>query len=61
MDRVYSQLIAFTLVFLATDAALLAADSHGTGPNDLGVRFYYDWVGDHVGRWEYPKHVKNEE
>jgi hypothetical protein len=31
---------------------------YGTGPNDRGVRFYYDWVRDHVGRWEYPRHVK---
>jgi len=31
---------------------------YGTGPNDRGVRFYYDWVRDNVGRWEYPKHVK---
>lgn len=30
---------------------------YGTGPNDRGVRFYYDWVRDHVGRWEYPHHV----
>lgn len=29
----------------------------GTGPNDRGVRFYYEWVRDNVGRWEYPKHV----
>lgn len=30
---------------------------YGTDVNDRGVRFYYDWVRDHVGRWEYPKHV----
>jgi hypothetical protein len=30
---------------------------YGTGPNDRGVRFYYEWVRDHVGRWEYPRHV----
>lgn len=30
---------------------------YGTGPNDRGVRFYYEWVRDHVGRWEYPHHV----
>ncbi len=29
----------------------------GTGPNDRGVRFYYEWVRDNVGRWEYPHHV----
>jgi hypothetical protein len=33
----------------------------GTGPNDRGVRFYYDWACDHVGRWEYPKYFKNKE
>jgi hypothetical protein len=31
---------------------------YGTGPDDRGVRFYYDWVHDHVGRWEYPQHIK---
>lgn len=30
---------------------------YGTGPNDRGVRFYYEWVRDNVGRWEYPRHV----
>ncbi len=30
---------------------------YGTGTNDRGVRFYYEWVRDHVGRWEYPRHV----
>lgn len=30
---------------------------YGTGPNDRGVRFYYDWVRDNVGRWEFPRHV----
>lgn len=30
----------------------------GTGPSDRGVRFYYQWVRDHAGRWEYPRHVK---
>jgi hypothetical protein len=40
----------------------------GTGPNpekggsgrsedDRGVAFYFDWVAEHVGRWEYPRHV----
>jgi hypothetical protein len=29
----------------------------GTGPNDRGVRFYYEWVRDNVGRWQYPNHV----
>lgn len=31
---------------------------HGTGTNDRGVRFYYEWVRDNVGRWEYPNHVR---
>lgn len=30
---------------------------YGTGVNDRGIRFYYEWVQDNVGRWEYPKHV----
>ncbi len=30
---------------------------YGTGPTDRGIRFYYDWVRDNVGRWEYPHHV----
>jgi hypothetical protein len=29
----------------------------GTGPEDRGIRFYYDWVEQHVGRWVYPRHV----
>ena len=34
------------------------AGGYGTGPNDRGIRFYYDWVRDHVGRYEYPRHFK---
>lgn len=34
---------------------------YGTGPNDRGIRFYYEWVRDNVGRWEYPQHVPSEE
>lgn len=30
---------------------------YGTSATDRGVRFYYDWVRDNVGRWEYPQHV----
>lgn len=30
---------------------------YGTTTGDRGVRFYFDWVRDHVGRWEYPRHV----
>lgn len=31
---------------------------YGTGSRDRGVRFYYEWVRDNVGRWEYPHHVR---
>jgi hypothetical protein len=30
---------------------------YGTGPDDRGIRFYFEWVRDHVGRWKYPQHV----
>lgn len=30
---------------------------YGRTENDRGIRFYYEWVRDHVGRWEFPKHV----
>ncbi|WP_373649856.1 hypothetical protein [Schlesneria sp. DSM 10557] len=30
---------------------------YGTGPNDRGIRFYYEWVRDNVGKWKYPHHV----
>jgi hypothetical protein len=30
----------------------------GTGPDDRGVRFYFDWVRDNIGPYEYPKHAK---
>lgn len=30
---------------------------YGAGAGDRGVRFYYEWVRDNVGRWEYPNHV----
>ncbi len=33
---------------------------YGTGAKDRGVRFYYEWVRDNVGRWEYPKHIRVE-
>lgn len=29
---------------------------YGT-PDDPGVRWYYEWVRDNVGRWVYPRHV----
>ena len=34
---------------------------YGTGPTDRGIKFYYEWVRDNVGRWEYPKHVPSTE
>jgi hypothetical protein len=41
----------------------------GTGPNyamgggakdtgDRGIRPFYRWLAEHVGRWEYPRHVQ---
>jgi hypothetical protein len=35
------------------------AGGYGTGPGDRGVRFYYDWVRDNIGRYEYPRHIKD--
>ena len=34
---------------------------YGTGPTDRGIRFYYEWVRKNVGRYEYPRHVKDAE
>ena len=34
---------------------------YGTGPTDRGIRFYYEWVRDNVGRWEYPRHLPADE
>ncbi len=34
------------------------AGGYGTGPTERGIRFYYDWVRDHVGRYEFPAHKK---
>ena len=31
---------------------------YGKSADDRGVRFYYEWVRDNVGRWEFPRHVK---
>jgi ketosteroid isomerase-like protein len=31
---------------------------YGRSEQDRGVRFYYEWVRDNVGRWEYPRHIK---
>jgi hypothetical protein len=33
---------------------------HGDSPSDRGIRFYFEWVRDNVGRWEYPSHVNAE-
>ena len=30
---------------------------YGTGPEDRGIKFYFDWLQKHVGRYEYPRHV----
>jgi hypothetical protein len=30
----------------------------GTGPDDRGVRFYFEWVRDNIGAYEYPHHAK---
>lgn len=32
---------------------------YGKSEEDRGIRFYYEWVRDHVGRYEYPRHIKN--
>jgi hypothetical protein len=31
---------------------------NGTGPDDRGVRFYFEWVRDNVGPYEYPHHAR---
>lgn len=31
---------------------------YGTGPDDRGIRFYYEWVKENIGPYEYPKHAK---
>lgn len=30
---------------------------YGKSESDRGIRFYFEWVRDNVGRWEYPRHV----
>jgi hypothetical protein len=30
---------------------------YGKSATDRGVRVYYEWLRDNVGRWEYPNHV----
>jgi hypothetical protein len=29
----------------------------GRSEDDRGVRFWFEWVRDDVGRWDYPRHV----
>lgn len=31
---------------------------YGKSQNDRGIRFYYDWVREKIGRYEYPRHIK---
>jgi len=31
----------------------------GAGENDRGVRPYFEWLRTEVGRWEFPRHVKD--
>jgi hypothetical protein len=30
----------------------------GTGPDDRGIRFYYEWVKENIGPYKYPKHAR---
>jgi hypothetical protein len=50
---------AFILGVTGRDGTAPHAEMGGYGKSDddRGVRFYYDWVRDNVGRWEYPRHV----
>jgi hypothetical protein len=34
---------------------------NGTGPEDRGMRIYFDWVKEHLGSYQYPKHAKGRE
>ena len=31
---------------------------NGTGPEDRGIRFYYEWVKENIGTYEYPRHAR---
>lgn len=31
---------------------------YGTGPDDRGIRFYYEWVRDNIGPYQFPRHAK---
>jgi hypothetical protein len=32
---------------------------NGTGEDNRGIQFYYKWLRQNVGRWEYPRHVRD--
>jgi hypothetical protein len=32
---------------------------YGTGPEDRGIRFYYEWVKKNLGPYQYPRHAKH--
>lgn len=34
----------------------LEMGGYGTGVDDRGVRVYYEWLAQNVGRWRYPRH-----
>ena len=34
---------------------------YGRSEDDRGIRFYYEWVRDNIGRYEYPRHVRDAE
>jgi hypothetical protein len=31
---------------------------YGTGPDDRGVRFYFEWVKENIGPYQYPRHTR---
>ncbi len=31
---------------------------YGKSENDRGIRFYYEWVRDNIGSYDYPRHIK---
>jgi hypothetical protein len=32
---------------------------YGTGPEDRGIRFYYEWVKENLGPYQYPRHARH--
>lgn len=49
---------AFITGVSGRDGTAPHAEMGGNGsPDDPGVAWYYEWVRDNVGRWEYPRHV----